>query len=83
MTSHPSDRFALVSSLVSSLVTPLDADDLEAVAVNSEHNRGFPSRPQSPPGGAPLQRNRGQLNGAGSGNRTGRRREFGLRAIIR
>jgi hypothetical protein len=28
MTAHPSDRFALVSSLV----TPLDADDLGAVA---------------------------------------------------
>jgi hypothetical protein len=37
------------------------------------------------PGGAPVNKNRSDNKnvGAGSGNRTGKRREFGLRAIIR
>jgi hypothetical protein len=48
-----------------------------------ERNGGL-APPLGPlPGGAPKQRRGKVRDGAGAGNRTGRRREFGLRAIIR
>ncbi|MGH3094822.1 MAG: hypothetical protein ACRDMV_02335 [Streptosporangiales bacterium] len=47
--------------------------------------RGGQAPPVGPlPGGAPRRRRKASENeGGGAGNRTGRRREFGLRAIIR
>ena len=53
MTAHPCDRFALVSSLV----TPLDADDLGAVALSWSGNVGAPISAQ--PAAIPVTRPHG------------------------